>query len=550
MRINKEKKLILLALILVIPTFWRMLREGIYSMQDFHLFRMYEFDKCARDFQLPCRWTPDSGFGYGEPMFNFYTQVPFAIGEFFHLLGFQITDSVKILFILSLLLSALGMYLFANKLWRNKYAALVSSVIYVYAPYRAVDVWVRAALPEALAFVLFPFVTLFAWNLLQKKSLGNFAGFTFFLALLLLTHNLSFLMFSLFLGLWLGYKVVESKNYHGIPGFIGGGILALLLSAFYILPVIFESRYVNLSSTTTGYFDFRAHFATLNQLLISRFWGYGASLFGPKDDLSLSVGQVQWVLPLIALVCLLITRQKEKLKDVLVLVLIGWLALFLTHNKSTSIWESLKFMSYFQFPWRWLSIATFSFALASGAVVFVSRRFPLWISATVIVIIILVNFSFFKEDMWYNITDKDQFVGKKWEEQIASALGDYWPVFASQLPTSSAPLQPVISGSSVGNQLVKKSNSVAYQLSLVSPAEVQFPIVYFPGWHLFMGQKEYPVFPSGNLGLITAQLPSLDGEKEVILRFANTPARTWGNIISMVTAVGIVLFVVKKKHVA
>ncbi len=547
---------LLFVVVLTIPAFFRMLRPGIYSMQDPHLFRLFEFDRCIKDFQIPCRWAPDAGFGYGEPLFNFYTQIPYAVGEVFHLLGMQIIDSTKVVFILSIIGSALGMYLLSLRVWGNqknqnssstsyKYAALVSSMVYVYAPYRALDVWVRAALPEAFAFALFPFIALFAYNFLHGGKIKSLLWFSVSLALLLLTHNLSLLMFGLFLGVWLGCKIVERKNYSKIPWLVGGGVLALALSAFYLLPVVSESKYVNLESITIGYFDFRAHFATLNQLLISRFWGYGASLFGPQDDLSLSVGQVQWVLPLIALVCLLITRQKEKLKDILVLVLIGWLALFLTHNKSTPIWESLKFTSYFQFPWRWLSIATFSFALASGAIVFVSRRFPLWISATAIVIVILVNFSFFKEDMWYNITDKDQFAGKKWEEQTASSLGDYWPATASQLPASPAPSQPSADGRFFGAQVLKKSNEVKYKLTLTSPATVQFPIVYFPGWHLFTESKEYSVVPSGDLGLITAQLPALSGEKEAILRFTDTPARTWGNAISVAAAIGLLFFVKK-----
>src|SRR5258708_5691541 len=98
----KKNKFILFVIVLSIPTFVLMLRYGIFSMQDFHLFRLIEFDKCIKALQFPCRWAPDSGAGFGEPIFNFYGQFPYWIGEMFHLISFAFTDSIKLLFILSL----------------------------------------------------------------------------------------------------------------------------------------------------------------------------------------------------------------------------------------------------------------------------------------------------------------------------------------------------------------------------------------------------------------------------------------------------------------
>jgi hypothetical protein len=190
---------LILILTLAIPTFWRMLTPGIYSMQDYHFFRQLEFDKCVKMLQLPCRWAPDAGLGYGEPLFNFYGQLPYAIGEIYHLLGGSIIDSVKFLFILSLLGSAVSMFFLSRRLWKNNFSALISSIVYLYAPYRAVDVWVRGALPEALSFILFPLILLSV----EKKSL---VWFSFLLSALILTHNLSLVMFLPILLVWIIYR--------------------------------------------------------------------------------------------------------------------------------------------------------------------------------------------------------------------------------------------------------------------------------------------------------------------------------------------------------
>jgi hypothetical protein len=98
-------------------SFSLMVRPGIFTMHDPHLFRIFEYSKCLNDRIFPCRWAPDSGNGYGEPMFNFYAQAPYLITAFFHLIRFSLIDSIKAAFILSLLASAGAMYLYTRRYW-------------------------------------------------------------------------------------------------------------------------------------------------------------------------------------------------------------------------------------------------------------------------------------------------------------------------------------------------------------------------------------------------------------------------------------------------
>ena len=477
----KKNILLILVLVLTVPTFWRMMTYGIYSMQDFHFFRLFEFDKCVKVLEIPCRWAADAGLGYGEPLFNFYGQLPYAVGEIYHLLGGSVVDSVKFLFILSLVGSAVSMFFLARKVWKNNYSALISSVIYLYAPYRAVDVWVRGALPEALAFVLFPLILLSV----EKKSL---VWFTVLLSILILTHNLSLVMFLPILIFWLIYRKFWK-------GFLGG-VISLLVSAFYILPVIFESKYVGLGSTTTGYFDFRAHFVTLYQIFISRFWGYGGSTWGPEDGLSVSIGQIQWILPLIVSFFVILKKKISTNKDFLILAIFGLFYIFLTHNKSTFIWTSIPEIAYIQFPWRFLGMATFCLALASGAIIQFFEKQKLLVSVVIVAAAVALNFSFFREDIWYTVNDSYFTTGAEWDRQRTASIGDYWPLFGHDIPNS--------------------------------PSDGKY-INYFPGW---VGAE-----PNED-GLIPAE-----GTK-----FTNTPVRTIGNIISLISIIGLGVFAFGQKR--
>ena len=346
-----RNRIFFLLLILTIPTFYRMLRIGIFSTQDFHFFRLAEFDKCIKDFQIPCRWTPDAGLGYGEPLFNFYGQLVYGVGEVFHLIGFSLLSSFKLLFILSLLVSAIGMYSLAKYFWKNDTAAFLAAVFYVYAPYRAVDVWVRGALPEAMAFAIFPFLFLELELFIKKEKSKHLLLFAILLSGLILTHNLSFVLFLPILLLWIPFRLIENKKWYLVKKLFLASILSILISSFYLLPAAFEAKYINLDSTIRGYFDFRGHFATLPQLLFSRYWGYGGSVFGPEDGLNISVGIFQWVTPLVAGIILLFRKRLKKYIDLLMLIFIGWVCLLLTHNKSTLLWESIKPLAFIQFPW-------------------------------------------------------------------------------------------------------------------------------------------------------------------------------------------------------
>lgn len=428
---------ILLIILLSVLTFSQMLKFGIFSMQDFHFFRLYEFDKCIKALQIPCRWAPDSGAGYGEPLFNYYGQLVYAFGEIFHLFNFSLIDSLKITFIFSLVGSAIAMFFLARKIWKDNLSAVISSILYLYAPYRAVDVWVRGALPEAFSFIYFPLIILEIENYLETSKKKHLLTFSLLIALLITTHNLSVILFAPFLIIWTIFRFLQIKKIRPFLELLVAGIFAGLLSAFYILPIIFESKFVDINSTTIGYFDWRAHFITINQLFISRFWGYGASVWGPNDGLSLSIGQIQWITPLIVTLIILLKRKLNK--DVIifsVLLSIAILYLFLTHNKSTFIWQTLPFMKYIQFPWRFLGVGLFSLSLASGIIVKQFKNIKVqWILAVVIMLItIFLNFDFFKPDIWYSKSDNYFKTGAKWEEGKFASIGDYWPQFGHQIP--------------------------------------------------------------------------------------------------------------------
>jgi uncharacterized membrane protein len=94
---------------------------------DLQMMRQLEMEKCFLDGQIPCRWVPDMGYGYGFPLFNFYPPLPYLVGEVFRLMQFSFVNTVKLTFALSFILSGLTMYFLAKEFF-GRWGGVVSSI--------------------------------------------------------------------------------------------------------------------------------------------------------------------------------------------------------------------------------------------------------------------------------------------------------------------------------------------------------------------------------------------------------------------------------------
>ena len=104
----------IIVFICTIPTFSFLLKPGYYNMHDdMQPIRQLSFELCLKDGQIPCRWSPDLGYGYGYPLFNYYPALPYAIGQVFRTFGFSFLDSIKLTAVLQIILAAFFMYLFS-----------------------------------------------------------------------------------------------------------------------------------------------------------------------------------------------------------------------------------------------------------------------------------------------------------------------------------------------------------------------------------------------------------------------------------------------------
>jgi len=512
-------KYFVILLIILVPVWANYLRPGFFFIHDEpHLLRLYEYHQCWLDRQFPCIWSANTSNGYGQPLFMFYGPMPYIIGETIHLLGFGFISTLKILLGLSLVASGLAMYILA-KSQLSPSGALFSAILYVYAPYKAVNAWVRGTIGESMASIFLPLV---AWAFLQKKPiyLGGF------LACLLLSHNLSFYMACLFLGVacLINFRVNFKIVFISL-------LVCLGLTAFYWLPVVTQSHNISLSKIATDYYYFENHWATARQLFISNFWGYGGSTWGPNDTMSLSIGYLQWSLPILVIIFSFFSL-RTNLKQVLILCLFGFIAIFLTHGKSLFIWKLIPGFPFIQFPWRFLSFAVLFLSLASGHLSIYPKLKPVLVGLSVLTVILTANF--FTSHEWKpGVTDSTYFSPTNLKLISTYAATDYWP--GPKLPGQIADGQPRTQANlAVGTLTSKTSSSQAYSIYNPLEQDVIFPVGNFPKWSISGNGQDFPVTSTPDYGLVSSRLPT--GSYQVLLKYSPPSISSWSILLSLASA--------------
>jgi hypothetical protein len=534
-----------------------LLTPGYFNMHDdLQMMRQLEMEKCFLDGQIPCRWIPDMGYGFGFPLFNFYPPLPYLIGQGIRLLGFSFVSTAKLTFLLSFLVSGVTMYFLAKEFF-GKLGGVVSSFFYVWAPYHSVDVYVRGAMNEAWALAWFPLILWTAYRLIkEKKKIPWVIGLALSWFALLTSHNLMVLIFAPVFAVWCLIFLLK-KRWNSLPYLAISGIIAFGLAAFFSIPAVLEQKYVHVDTLVAGYYEYIAHYVSIGQLLISRFWGYGPSVWGLEDRMPFQIGHIHWILSLVLIGVLIYRYIKTKKVDNLLIIsgfflLVGWFSAFMTHSRSTPIWQALPPMKFVQFPWRFLTLSTFSFSFVAGSIVLLIKNQKLLKFAVGILVAstLILNWNYFKPEKMGPLTDEEKFSGAAWELQQTAGIFDYLPKSAEENPKGpQKALAEVVSGMGEVRNPKTGTNWASFDVDIESEeSKVRIGIFYFPDFRVFLDGKEVETFVPKAEKWGRMHIEVGKGSHSVYLKLYSTPVRKVANVISLVFWLGLVSFPFWKKY--
>jgi hypothetical protein len=406
---------------------------------------------------------------------------------------------------------------------------------------------------EFWGLVFFPAIFWAVYQFIKKGSKAFIFWLAFFIGLIFLSHNLMAFFIIPALGLWALFLIWYLKKRLKILGWlVAGGLWGFCLAAFFTLPVFFEQKFVHVETMFIGYFNYLAHFADIAQLFFSRFWGYGASVWGPDDGMSFAVGQLQWLSGLIALIVFILFWLKQKRKEVWLVAFLFVFFLgtaFLTHQRSSFLWSAFPVLAKMQFPWRFVGLSTFFVSLLSGSFFLLvkDKKKALFLSSFLILAVVALNFNFFRPEKILKITDGEKlFSAQGWYKLQTDTIFDYLPIDAPQPPAGPAPSQPWFARGEGGEikNFQKGTNWEKFDVEVKGESVIKLPLYDFPHWQVLANGKPVEINHQNELGLISFRLGA--GSYQVEARLENTPLRTIGNLISLFAWLGVIFYLFRK----
>ncbi|MCJ7667280.1 MAG: 6-pyruvoyl-tetrahydropterin synthase-related protein [Anaerolineae bacterium] len=528
------------------PTYFLEAHDARHS-----IFFLTDFDQAIRDGAFYPRWGTDFALGYGYPLFILYSPLAFYVAEAFHLLGASLTASVKATYALAFIFSGLSMYAFAKRIL-GKGAGLLAALVYIYVPYHLVDIYVRSAFAEFCAFAFLPLVLLFFYELAESRKGRYLALFALAYAALILTHAPTAFAFTPFLGAYMLYRLLAQwkgdrppyrwQRLLRLSSLTGVAILlALALSAVFLLPLFAEKGYMVQEQWTGGSYDYAKHFVYFSQLF-SPFWGYGYAGEGLRDEMSLQLGAVATLMAMAGVIFGFVKPSKGRghifFFAVAALVLIAAMT-----PLAGPLWSALPLAALIQFPWRLLSIVAFILSFLAGTVL-LDKENDGWHPALAVLLLVIILASYDYS------TPQHTEVSPRTEEPVAVIdFETFHPpdrvgmTILTQKQPQDSPLVPQYLA---GEPLVKahpltegarvemvRHGGASEEIKVTSPqeVEVEFYTYYFPGSRAYVDGQETPIYPTEPYGLIALRVPA--GEHRVRLRFEDTPVRKAGALISL-----------------
>lgn len=539
-----KKTLIIFALLLLFsfPAVKSLIPKGGYTSHDLthHVERQIDINKLLSEGQFPPRWSGDLNNGYGYPLFIFIYPTPSLFGEIFLKLGFDYVESVKAVLMFSMLISVIGMYLFLDALFpKNRLAAFLGAMFYLYAPVRFLDVYVSAALGNALALGFLPFIFWAIVKTVNGKRWSIPVG-GLFLALLITSHNVTALMFSpVILAFSLIFVYKSTDRLALLKKLALMALLGLGISAFFWIPAIYEKQFIVYDKALGNFYQ--NQFPSLSQIIRSP-WGYGLShpMSPEPGDLSYQIGLAHIFVAMAAVITTFVYRKK---KEFLVWgvfsIVVFFVGAFLMLKVSSFLWEHLPLLYLVQFPARFMALSVFAASIVAALLV---KYLPF----KKLVFILLLGLVLYANRNHLNVNEKfapsmSYYLNR---HDTTTSANEHLPKWAYVPQEESPGKLIVLSGKADIKITENKSAKVTATIDVKKDSTLRFNQFYFPGWVLKDNGIPIQFSYNGdgdNQGLPVFALPK--GIHNFEADFTKTTDRQIADLISVLSLVSLGIFI-------
>jgi hypothetical protein len=551
-----------LVVLLVLPACWPLMHPGFLVTDDgrFHLYRIAALAEAWQQGVLHPRLFPDFGFGYGQAVLNFYSPLSYWPGALLAL-GIGPVAAAKATIALGLVLAGLAAFFFARHLW-GPAGGILAAVAYTYFPYHLADAYLRGAIAEHFAFVWPPLILLgYTAAFRREKPLAPFLWGALAWAALVLTHNLTALLMVPVAFLYVLVMAGWTGRWRRLLPAAGAFVLALGLTAPLWLPYLAESGAVGLAlGPSDGYLKHLAPVGRFVQLL--PLYRYGLERGGAVDH------PLSWLtVALFIVVLVLWVWRRARRQPVAAAPVIGFsllltaAAALMVTGVSLPIWlATTPVLAQLQYPWRFLALTGVGVLGLAGALPSLLKRARTdagrWtmVDGRWSIVVFLIAVLFFLQGLTHvpaqplPISDGEAWApDRMWREDAeagqvgATWTGEFLPLSVTEQRWALGRSRPDAADGRAPDPLpdarIDRLGYLFADLEIQAESSITLRLHQFdlPGWMAQIDGKPAPTYASGELGLVSVDVPA--GAHALRLAFGSTTARTAGGILGLAGAI-------------
>lgn len=494
-------------------------------------------------------------FGYSWNIF--YSPLTAFLPLVFSIFTHSFELILKLFIILVAFLSGIAMYEFVNKISKNRYAGLMAAMVYIFAPYRLTDTYIRVAISELTSFIFLPIVFHGMYNIFNseekstKKSLLLSLGATG----LVITHSVIAMYTAIFCFIYLLINIKELKNKQVIKMLIVNILLIILLTSFYTIPLLEHKL-------STDYEVFKPGRMERTDSLIQNKLKPIQLIYTAPYSFCFEIGLVS----IIGLVLTILAHKKieKSVKKFYWFALISGIVCVIMSLNFFPFEKMPAILKMIQFTFRLLEFSSFFFAVLAGInYSLVIKNFKLRDILILCFVTILLLMPAYNNCVGF---------GKQWSEDklwpavevnentgrvhAGCATFEYLPSKAYEnldyIKTRENRVY-VLSGSATIEKEEKNGTKMTFNLSNIEKnTTLELPYIYYLGYNIQIEQNgqilTLETFESSN-GFVAVNLPNTESGK-ITVKYTGTTIMQISYIVSIVTFVSIMvcLIVIKIKN--
>jgi hypothetical protein len=540
--------IILLALTSLCCTMPLILYHSLLVSHDitFHIFQANEFYHSLSCGTFFPKWVLESNNGYGSPNFIFYSPLSYYIVGLFHYFIPSIIYSIIVSIWLAFFLSGISMF-YALKNIADRNVGLFVSVLYQLFPFHVIDLYLRGTFAELFAYIWFPLIFLFLRQMRESnKCLIISVGFSFTYAGLILTHLVSGFLVTIILFIYILFLLFSGEFHKKLISILVSLSMGLGLSACFLLPVVFERKYVKIGYILEYAFsDFRNNFLFLSDNLN----GVAGRFYFPVH-----IAVILELLLFFIIVCNKYHRiWKIKVRSEASFFIILFLfAFFMTTPLSSWLWELSPSLKSIQFPWRWIPFMELSLLFLIVEFLMNEKRHELipggmkgrTVLYLLVTLFLLSLITAFNGKQKIPEKDLNRILQPEKSGYFSNLPKDYTPIRVKNLEnllTKSVPDRvSVISGVSLAKVFTWQPEKRVIGLEVFSPSVLRIATFYYPGWIAELQDRRTQIKIENDTGAMLVAVPK--GRHTLVMKFVDTPLRRLAKIISMATCFIVIMF--------